>query len=121
MQTQSMRCETEPEFGMDDRLDELSELLALYRRQLAAWIATAGKDGELDADCPEYDAMERTTIRIVALPCGTRDVARRKVDAVLEFSGLYTAVKEGAHEDTDYMRLFLASLFNPEAHSREEE
>ncbi|MCZ7451007.1 hypothetical protein O8B93_25900 [Agrobacterium rhizogenes] len=95
---------------MVDASGELARLVALYRHQHRAWIATAGPGEDLDADCPEFDLMEETGDRIICLPCQTKAEVGQKILTILEFQALQLSIKEDCADGRDLMRIFLLSL-----------
>lgn len=96
---------------MNEISGELSRLVALFRHQHRAWLATAGPGEDLDAGVPEFDRMEETGDRILRLPCRSEADIREKIRVVLEFEALRLPLKEDAAGDGDMLRLFLLSFF----------
>lgn len=96
---------------MDEISSELSRLVALFRHQHWAWLATAGPGEDLDAGLPEFDQMEETGDRILRLPCRNEADICEKIRVVLEFEALRLPLKEDTAGDGDVLRIFLLSFF----------
>lgn len=90
--------------------DELDRIIDEYRAALMAWEATAPlPEDSLETDCPEYDHFTKAEWAFIAFPCPSPDVARRKLEFVLDDSKASRSLALNNDADADH-HAFYASL-----------
>ncbi|WPE22505.1 hypothetical protein [Shinella zoogloeoides] len=86
-------------------------LVNRYRAANAAWLATAGADGDVEAEGPEYEAAWSAVKDVVTHQCQTAEEVQEKIKAVLSDQWLCETAECGWDVEAGRLhRHFLRSL-----------